>query len=196
LYGEGDIFTRAVYQSAYNDSMTPEEAIEYYSEQLGSGGTNHLLYNNLGVSFWQARKYREADFSLKSARVLFQRQFGKTLNPAVVSAGAPYLYNIGINLLSLSEQGIKPLFDDQHPATVYLDSALQADYFSLRIKKSYLDKIDEIIRDYLVSVIDMPQIFYENGGERLFIDHCHPTVKGHYIIAEEIVKVIKAKYRL
>ena len=191
LYKEGDIFTSAVYKSAYDDSMMPEDAVEYYSVLVEKNKKNFILRNNLGVSFWENEQYREADFILKTARSLFASNFGQSDNKAVIAAGSPFLYNIGINRLSQEGRGVELLYDTHDTAHIYLDSALQADYFSLRIKDPYLAAIDSLASMEKVTVVDLPSIFRDNGGERLFIDHCHPTIKGHYIIAEELVKAIK-----
>ncbi len=196
LYGSGDIFTDAVYKSAYQDSMTNEEAIEYYSAELLEDKKNHLLYNNMGVSFWKSGQYFEADYSFRAARALFQKEYEEDSSIIILSSGAPYLYNIGINLISQSEKGIKILNDSSSAAFTYLDSALQYDYFSLRIKSEYLQQIDELAKYDNVTIINLPAIFRDQGGEKLFTDHCHPTLKGHYLIAEEILKVFKAEFRL
>jgi lysophospholipase L1-like esterase len=191
IYGGGDIFTGAVYGSAYDDSMVPEEAIEFYSSRLEKDKKNFVLRNNLGVSFWQNGQYREAEFILKTARALFASKFKESNNKAVIAAGSPFLYNIGINLLSLSGTSPDSLYDTDYTAFIYLDSALQADYFSLRIKDEYVAAIDSLASSEKVAVIDLPAVFRANGGEKLFIDHCHPTMKGHYIMAEELTRVIK-----
>ena len=74
---------------------------------------------------------------------------------------------------------------------IYLDSALQADYLSLRIKQKYIDAIDRIDTAG-VTIIDLPSLFRANGGEKLFIDHCHPTAQGHRLIAELLADKILA----
>jgi lysophospholipase L1-like esterase len=195
IYGTGDIFTQEVYQSAYDDNMTPEEAIEYFSERLSQKGSDAVLYNNLGVSFWENSQYLEADYSLKTARGIYRNKFKDDSLITSIAAGSPFLYNIGINYLSKSEKGLEELNNPSGNANIYLDSALQADYFSLRIKQAYWDVIDSFNDRDSVTVINLPEIFNNNGGEKLFIDHCHPTAKGHYIIAEEILKVIKSRYQ-
>ena len=76
-------------------------------------------------------------------------------------------------------------------ADVMLDSALQADYFSLRIKRVYQEAIDSVGRLDNVTVIDLPTIFEENGGDCLFVDHCHPTLEGHRLIAQALFNAIR-----
>jgi len=196
IYGNGEIYTERIIRSLFNDSLPVGRAIEYYSEKLEYDSKNHLLYNNLGVSFWQNGQYREADYSLKTARALYQNEFREDHSVAVKSAGSPYLYNIGVNLLSLSNQGIEILKDSTSEAFAYLDSALQNDYFSLRIKNEYYREINKISQRENLFVVDLPAVFRNSDGEKLFIDHCHPTFKGHYLIAEEILKVIKSDLKL
>lgn len=191
LYGRGDIFTRSVYRSAYSDSLPPQEAIAYYANLIATDSGNPVLFNNLGVLLWEDRRYWEADYYLKTARNLYLRHYRDSLNPTVESAGAPFLYNIGINLLSLENYGPNLLHDTARAAFQYLDSALQADYFSLRVKRTYWEKIDRLKGEKNLIVIDLPATFQAEGGEKLFIDHCHPTAEGHRLIAEEILKVIR-----
>ncbi len=193
LYGQGDIFARGVYSSAYSDSMTLPAAIDYYSEQVQKSKNDPVLYNNLGVSFWQAEQYREADFALRSARAVYKKNLAGDSSLLALASGSPFLYNLGITQLSLAGADTVYLADTNSLPRQYLDSALQADYFSLRIKKPYWAVIDGFSNRDGIAVIDLPDIFRRNGGERLFIDHCHPTQKGHYIIAEEILRVVKEK---
>ena len=47
-----------------------------------------------------------------------------------------------------------------------------------------------------MSVVDVESAFAENGAERLFIDHCHPTVLGHRILANILFQEIVAKQYL
>jgi lysophospholipase L1-like esterase len=190
IYGQGDIFARNVYLSAYNDSLSPNDAIVHYQELLENAPEDPVLLNNLGVSYWQNRIYADADHFLKQARDKFIQRHTADICPAIIAAGSPFSFNIGINLLSESQLPLDSLDKSQSPGFQYLDSALQADYFSLRIKQDYLRKIDSFMDKKGVTVIDLPTIFAENGGERLFIDHCHPTAQGHLLIAEALFREI------
>jgi len=131
---------------------------------------------------------------LRRARNFYCRNFDcEGPDIGQVAAGSPFLYNIGVNLLTENIARNK-IYDSIHdPAFVYLDSALQADFFSLRIKKTYWRRIDELAAEKDVYIIDLPRVFEENGGEGLFIDHCHPTVEGHRLIAETIYNLILEK---
>jgi len=190
LYGWGDKFTRTVYQSAYMDSLSPIQSIEYYTQLLKQDTNNPVLLNNLGVSFWENRQYLMADECLRKARKIFVKQQSAEPNPVVTAAGSPFLYNIGINCLFLNGANMSALEDTNSVVFKYLDSALQADYFSLRIKRSYWKKIDELKDLPNVVVIDLPHIFRMNGGDNLFIDHCHPTAEGHLLIAHELCRAV------
>ena len=188
LYGKGDVFTQAVYRSGFQDTMTSTEAIEYYAELIVSDPENPLYLNNQGVAFWRNNDYEKADKALKRARQLYQSR--RKNSPAAEAAGSPILFNIGINLLSMKGGKSPALFDTTGVAFRYLDSALQADYFSLRIKRDYWRAIDELKGRKGIAVLNLPEIFAANGGEKLFIDHCHPTPEGHRLIGKEIVGTI------
>jgi lysophospholipase L1-like esterase len=188
LYGKGDVFTQAVYRSGFQDTMAPTEAIEYYADLIASDPDNPLYLNNQGVAFWRNNDYEKADKALKKARQLYRSR--RDNSPAAEASGSPILFNVGINLLSMKGGKSPALFDTTGVAFRYLDSALQADYFSLRIKRDYWRTIDELKGRKGIAVLDLSEIFAANGGERLFIDHCHPTPEGHRLMAKEIVRTI------
>lgn len=189
LYGKGDIFTKSVYESAYDDSMNPEEAIEYYSGLLSSNPDDPVVLNNLGVSYWENKQNRMADRHLKLARKTYMHRMSALLDYNVTSAGSPFLYNVGINLLSRDKASAYAP-DTTSEGFIYLDSALQADFFSLRIKRSHAEILDSFSGREGIYIVDLPEIFKRNGGEKLFIDHCHPTAEGHRLIATELARVI------
>lgn len=191
LYGKGDKFTRAVYASAYTDSLSPSAAIAHYTALLARDSNDAVLYNNLGVSYWAGDDFARADSNLVRARFVYCREHIDAANDAgQKAAGSPFLYNIGINLLTRDLRQPRPYDSSEDKAFIYLDSALQADYFSLRIKKSYWREMDKLRDIDNVFVLDLPQIFQKNGGERLFIDHCHPTAEGHRLIARSLYDLI------
>jgi len=194
LYGRGDVFTRGVYASAYSDSLAPDDAIALYSSRLAADSGSPLVLNNLGVSFWQAGDFAAAAEWLKRAR----RQYVETLpsdSPtAAIAAGSPFLYNLGMAHLAGSGDWSASLTDSSSTSFVLLDSALQADYFSLRIKRSYGARIDRLPGDTNLVVVDLPSVFAAHGGERLFVDHCHPTAEGHLLIARHLAETILARY--
>lgn len=191
-YDNPDKFTRLVYASAYWDTLPPAEAVSYYTKQLDVDPTSPILWNNLGVARWESGRYAEADSCLRKAREESVRVCDSLPDPASQALGTVFLFNIGINLLSAAQYDSAVLQFDTGLAFAYLDSALQGDYLSLRVKRSYLEQIDSLGEEWEnVTVIDMPTVFAQNGGESLFIDHCHPTVEGHRLIAQEILEAMK-----
>lgn len=194
LYGRGDKFTKTVYLSAFTDSLSPDQAIEHYTQLLETDSDNPTLLNNLGVSLWENGQYLKAGYYLRKAREIFVDRHTDSTDPSLAAAGSPFLFNLGMNYLYASGTNQSFLKDTNSMVSRYLDSALEADYFSLRIKKDYWEKIDELKACPNVTVIDLPTVFKENGGEKLFIDHCHPTAEGHLLIAHELFKVICGRF--
>jgi len=189
LYGIGDIFTINVYGAAYDDMIPSDSAVEFYRELVSQNPGDFIAANNLGVSYWENGEYREADKYLKQARELYVEQLSGIFDDVSTAAGSPFLFNIGINLISMS--GNDPILPDSESNEYkYLDSARQADFFSLRIKQSYLQILDSIGRRDNVYLIDLPRLFAAHEVERLFIDHCHPTPEGHQLIASAIMECI------
>ncbi len=191
-YDNPDKFTRLVYASAYRDTRPAAEAMSYYSMQLKVDPQSPILWNNLGVASWENERYVEADSCLHKARQEFARGCDSLADPASQALGTVFLFNIGINLLSTAQHVSATPQSDTALAFAYLDSALQGDYLSLRVKRCYLEQIDSLGEEWKnVTVVDLPTVFAQNGGESLFIDHCHPTVEGHRLIAQEILETVK-----
>jgi len=184
-----DKFTRSVYHSAYWDSLTPDEAVEFYRRKLVEDPQSPILLNNLGVACWERGDYPEANRYLRAARSEHSHEAQDRPNQAIFSLGSVFLFNIGVNLLSAAAAaGDSSAIDT---AFAYLDSALQADFLSLRVKRAYLDRIDKVAGAFdNVTVIDGQALFARNGGEKLFIDHCHPTAKGHQLLADDLCAAI------
>ena len=191
--GPRDIFTREVYHSAFVDSMPAIDAIRLYRSRVTADSADLVSWNNLGVAYWRTGKYTAADECLKHARQIFCRGNVQPMPPAQIAAGSPMLYNIGINLLSADSIFDPASYDTTGLAFEYLDSALQCDYFSLRIKSPYWREIDKLIGLPGIAVIDLPTIFQNNGGDRLFIDHCHPRAEGHLLIATSIFDTLRSR---
>lgn len=190
IFNTGDAFTHEVFRSAYVDTADPEGAIRRYMDRLAIDPENPVLLNNLGVACWKDRQYREAEHYLRRARTSFLRLHGITVSPAIAAAGSPILYNLGVALLSSDSLRQPYEYDTADAAFAFLDSALQADYFSLRIKKAYWQEIDRFTGNGRVAVIDLPAIFNRDDRERLFTDHCHPNSRGHLLIAEAVYHTI------
>ncbi len=190
LYGQGDVFTRAVYHSAYTDSMAPAPAIARYLRLLETEPNNPLYLNNLGVALWENGEFDSAALCFLRTRQRFVELHPVAADPVAAAAGSPFLYNLGINCLFHGDVDLDALQDTSGLAFTYLDSALQADYFSLRVKEDQWRAIERLSSRDSVTVIDLPRIFSDHGGDRLFIDHCHPTPEGHRIIARELFHAI------
>lgn len=192
LYGRGDIFTRIVFSTVYADTLPPERAVAHYRDQTASHPDDPVAVNNLGVAWWRLGRYDDAENALGRAREMFVKSHLHDIAPAVCAAGAPFLYNRGINLLSAASGDTGVAADTTTAAYACLDSALQADYFSLRVKRPYWEAIDRLAREPGVAVVDLPAVFGGWGGERLFFDHCHPTAEGHRLIAQAIIDALQS----
>ncbi len=195
LYGAGDIFTRIVFSVTPADTLPPEQAERYFAAQSAAHPDDPVVLNNLGVAFWRRGTYVSADSLLRRAADLFAQQHADDLSPAVRAAASPFLYNVGINLLTMDSGPAAVQYDTASPAFAWLDSALQADYFSLRIKRPYWAVLDRFAGAPGVTVIDLPAVFRDHGGEQLFIDHCHPTAEGHRLIAWAIASRLAGEVR-
>ncbi len=196
-YGNPDKITRRVYASAYLDTLAPDCAFDYYRDELDDDPNSPILLNNLGVAYWELDEHDIADRHLRAARKCFVQQSATKTSVVSEALGSVFLFNIGINLLSGAHGTDGVSSPDTILASTYLDSALQADYLSLRVKRTYLNEIDRLgEQDGDVAVIDLSIVFAKNGGESLFIDHCHPTSAGHVLIAQEIHKAITPDHML
>ncbi len=193
IYGCFDPFTGQVLGSAYVQDDSPDTVARRLSDSLESDSTDPVLYNNLGVAEWRSRRDHTADSLFHIARELFVREHPQLSRPAVAAAGSPFLYNIGVNLLTADSTDRMAGCVPAGPARVYLDSALQADYFSLRIKRPYTEEIDRFVGAPWVAVVDLPKLFCQNGGEKLFVDHCHPTAEGHLLITTTIFDTLRTR---
>ncbi|MEW5922424.1 MAG: SGNH/GDSL hydrolase family protein [Candidatus Zixiibacteriota bacterium] len=189
LYGQGDIFTQTVYSSAHNDALPSDSMMAYYSDQYDRNPEDPVCINNLGVLYWENNDYIGADSLLRYARYFYIKQHDDTADCGMIAAGSPFLFNIGINLLSM-QGGDSGLTDTSSFIYKHLDSACQADYFSLRIKRSYQRIIDSLSSSENVYAVDLPGLFAKSNNETLFIDHCHPTAEGHRLIASAILETI------
>ena len=186
LYGkEIDPFKKAVYESAFDYGKSGVDDIKSLRDALNDDPDNPLVLNNLGVSFWENAQFDSADVYLRRARDSYIRKGGDSPGYAAIAAGSPFLFNLGVNYLS---QG------DIDMADIMLDSALQADYFSLRIKRDYWKAIDSLNGPDNVVIIDLPAIFAKSGGDSLFVDHCHPTREGHRLIAQALFDAIRENF--
>ncbi|HQL24824.1 MAG TPA: hypothetical protein PKY95_10440, partial [candidate division Zixibacteria bacterium] len=137
--------------------------------------------------------WSEADRAFAAAR---RRWAGQDAASAVErdAAGSPILFNRAINLLDSLADTSMVLALGSVPF-VLLDSALQADWMSLRIKQPYLEALWALREKPGVTVVTVAEEFRANGGDGLFVDHCHPTRRGHEIIARALADVILRQER-
>lgn len=177
--------TVEVYKSAFVGPPAVEDAIAHYSRLRDRRPDDPVVRNDLGVSLWQNGQLEAADRELRRAVELYRGQHPDREDPASVGAGAAFVFNLGINTLSRSE---RPDADPRLAGEAWslLEEARQADYFSLRVKRPYLEEIDRFEGTPGVIVIDGPAIFEARGREQLFVDHCHPTAEGHRLLASAI----------
>ena len=195
IYGDADIFTRAVYRSSYDRALPTEDSSAAPDENSSS-----REWNNYGVSLWKNGEYLSADTAFLRAREIYVGRETGDMNDFVSrGVGSVYLYNIGLNRAFkniIPREEIPLRTREFSEVSVYLDSALNADFFSLRIKNDYLEIFDELGFEYgrrALSIVDVRNAFAENGAERLFIDHCHPTALGHRILANVLFQEIVTK---
>ena len=185
-----DVFTLGVYQSAFVDSLPPNEAVDFWQRRATEDGADPVPMNNYGVSCWASGQFDRADSIFHLARERCATVHADDPAPRRIVAAAPLLYNTGINLLDRDGIPAAATIDSTMSAWPFLDSALQADYFSLRIKRSYTDQLTRFYDADGIAVVNLADLFRSHGGERLFVDHCHPTAEGHRLVAETLFTLI------
>lgn len=170
--GRTDPYTAAVFASAYADEGKADSIEAVYTRRLAENPLDAVSLNNLGVMYWRQRQYdRAAD--------LFRRCL---VADSSMNVGR---YNLGI---TLGDAG------DSAAASV-LQEAVDRDYYSLRIKSPYRRALSGAADARGLPVVDGPGIFAGQGNEHLFIDHCHPTPEGHFLLAERLALVIDSLMR-
>lgn len=168
LPGRADEWTQRVYESAYRDLGDPERVAELYLRQLETSSGDPRLLNNLAAALWYAGEYPDSLFELVCALV--------PDNPV------PF-YN----------RGIVNYRSDQARAEVYLDSAKQLDDYSLRIKSGYNDLYRRYAEANSLPLADVVSLLGDRTESEYFVDHCHPTRKGHDLIARFLSEVIRER---
>ena len=98
-------------------------------------------------------------------------------------------YHLGLNLELLAR------FEEAKQAFV-----LAKDYDLLRFRApSKFNKVlKELTKTYSVNLVDAQKIFNENSanaiiGNKLILEHLHPTVEGYFLLAEAYVQLITQK---
>jgi lysophospholipase L1-like esterase len=157
-----------VFQSAYEDQGDPGRARAGYEARLAEDPGDTVSLNNLGVLHCRAGDYPAAVEWFEQA-------------VAVEPDYPVFHYNLG---MALKGGG------DLVGAGAALERARDLDYQSLRIKTPYREKLQALSSEHGIPLADAVSAFEEAGRERLFLDHCHPTRMGHWIIANEIAGLV------
>ncbi len=170
LPGVTDVWSSLVYKSGNGDTKSPEQLEKSCREQLRSTPNDPRLLNNLGVALW-----RQGRDSLSYFRQALEID---SLNPA------PW-YNLGI----------EEYHSDSQQAVRCLEQAKELDRYSLRTKAAYNQKLRDFCTSREVTFIDLVKDFAGLPETEYFVDHCHPTAKGHALIAREIAEAVTGTAR-
>ncbi len=161
-------YSISVFQSAYEDQGDFQTNRAFYEEELISEPDNHAYLNNLGVLFWKEGRFAEA---------------GDYFRKAISGDSSYAVFHFNLGMLLKSEGRLEE-------AEAELELAKDLDYQSLRIKSTYKEQLRALSLQYDIPLVDAVSAFNSEGREFLFLDHCHPSRKGHWIIAEEIAKLL------
>ncbi|MGB5105655.1 MAG: GDSL-type esterase/lipase family protein [Candidatus Zixiibacteriota bacterium] len=164
LPGQSDQWTQQVYESSYRDGRSPVEAAAEYQRLLERTPGNARLWNNLGVALWE--QGLDADSAFATALALDS-----------LSAIASY------------NAGIAEYHRDQMRAEVFLKHAKELDNYSLRIKSAYNECYRRYGHENGITLADIEPLFSGLAEREYFVDHCHPTLRGHELIAGELVEM-------
>ncbi len=186
-YEKIDPFTRLVYRSAVSDTLSPDLAADRW-RSIAAADPRPVNCNNLGVSLWRVGDFHGADSAFDAARRALAA--GAPGGYARHAEGAAILYNRGINALDAVHADDASIDGSSALAVACLDSALQDDWLSLRIKRPYVEAILALTGRPGVTVVDPGAHFRAAGFERLFVDHCHPTELGHQIIGRALAEAM------
>lgn len=168
LPGLSDQWTRRVYNLGYQDRGSLPELIAQHQARLQAMPDDARLWNNLGVLRWRNREPAADDFRRAIA-----------LDPLQPSPR----YNLGIALLNT----------DSSAASLALAEAQELDNYSLRIKADYNANYRQFGRNNSIAVIDLETALAGLSEREYFVDHCHPTLRGHELIARRLVDTIRAR---
>lgn len=165
LPGRGDVWTDRVYAGAFTDKGDPVMRERFYRAQLAHDPENPKYLNNLAVALWEQHK---------SAGEYLQRAL------ALDSVNSVILYNLGITLSR----------DDSLESRRYLERAKSLDHYSLRIKDSYNDALRRFAGEHQCRLAELDSLLQPLPDNQYFVDHCHPTTRGHKLIAGKLFERI------
>ncbi|MCK4857039.1 MAG: hypothetical protein KAT58_03630 [candidate division Zixibacteria bacterium] len=163
LPGRHDLWTSKVYASAFADTGDLVSTERFYQEKLSRRPHNAQFLNNLGVLLWRRGEESQEQFVAALAR--------DSLNPVI-------LYNLGVINYN----------HDRQSADHYLHRARELDHYSLRIKSSYNQTLRQTAATVDVQLIDFEGLFAGLPETYCYVDHCHPTLPGHKLMAEKLFK--------
>ncbi len=170
LPGQADQWSQHVYQSSFQDGRSPQESAAEYRSLLERAPNSARLWNNLGVALWQQGIETDTVF----ARVI-----------ALDSTSAIAFYNAGIAIYRY----------DLTRAEAYLKHAKELDNYSLRIKPPYNETYRRLCHAWNIPIVDVEQLLVGLPENEYFVDHCHPTLKGHELIAGALLERILAELK-
>lgn len=165
LPGQTDQWTAHVYESTFRDGRSPTESAAECRRLLERTPSSARLWNNLGVALWQLGE--DADSMFAQAMELD-------------SSSAIAAYNAGIAVLH----------HNPAEAEALLKRAKELDNYSLRIKSAYNELYRRFCQDNALPLADIEQLFAGLPEIEYFVDHCHPTLAGHELIAGELVELV------
>ncbi len=167
LPGRTDQWTQQVYRFSQSGLSFDSTQLVALEDQLAHDSGSARLWNNLGVVRWQLGNSSAHEF-LKAV--------------ALDSLSAIAHYNLGVVLLQ----------SDSIEARFHLKRAKELDDYSLRIKMPYNQSYREWCSERGLSLVDIDSLFRNLPENEYFVDHCHPTLAGHKLIAECLAARIEA----
>lgn len=131
---------------------------------------------------------REAAEALEAARKLYESwDLDKALDLYTEAArlepeSVLAHYNAGMILHAMKRPGA---------AEKALETALEVNTKSYRLKRGYNLLLKELSANMDVELIDLAAMFRKYPADMVFLDHCHPTLFGHRLIAGEVIDFIE-----
>jgi len=165
-YPQIDYWTLNVLLQVYADTGNLDSSIQSYQQKLNVGKYGVVDLNNLAVLYWRKQNH------FKSLQYITQAL-------ALDSTNAILHYNLGM----ISEK-----LGDSLSASGEFEKAKELDFYSLRNKKVYNDKLKLLAQQQKIPLVDLDSIFLVHDNEFLFIDHCHPKPEGHRLMAEALLE--------
>lgn len=165
LPGRADQWTQRVYQLNYVEPGTDSSLLAKYTAQLAANPADARAWNNLGVIRWRVGL---------SSQIEFERALAvDSLNPVVH-------YNLGIALYRA----------DPAQSKFHLHRAKELDNYSLRIKAAYNDNYRDFCRTHASALAAVDSLLADLPENEVFVDHCHPTLRGHQLIAAHLAQLL------